>query len=115
MSQSLTATEAEIKAREVIVLLEQLHPEVRWSLYPLGDYDQYAEIDAPEVLVSFNSDEQGLEEGLVDPYSTMMGEACDPSVWGLSVEAAQLIQAHNKVFMAKYPNCDGPRQHVVAK
>lgn len=115
MPQSLIATEAEIKAREVVVLLERLHPEVRWSLYPLDDYDQYAEIDAPDVLVSFDSEEQELEEGLVDPYSTMMGEACEPSVWGLSVEAAQLIQAHNKVFMARYPNGNGPRQHVVAQ
>lgn len=102
------------KVREVIAILERLHPEMQWSLYPLDDYEQYAEIDAPDVLVSFGNEEQELEGGLVDPYSTMMGEACEPALWGLSEEAAQIMQAHNRVFVAKYPNCDGPRQYVVA-
>lgn len=94
----------------LIAELQQLHPERHWGEYPLGDYDQYAEIGAPDILVCFSNEEGELDEGLVDPYSTMMGEHCDPSHWGLSERAAQLIQAHNKVFVAKYPSCDGPRQ-----
>jgi len=106
---------AENKAQALLETLKQMHPKIRWSLYPLGDYDQYAEVDAPDVLVSFGSKTQQMDEGLVDAYSTMMGEACEPKVWGISVEAAQLIQNHNRVFMAKYPNADGPRQHIKAK
>jgi hypothetical protein len=94
----------------LIAALKKLHPELQWGEFPLGDYDQYAEADAPEVLVCFGNGEGELDEGLVDPYSTLMGERCEPSHWGLSEPAAQLIQAHNKVFIAKYPNCDGPRQ-----
>lgn len=96
-------------AQQVIDHLKRLHPELKFSLFPLCDYDQYAEIDAPEVLVSFGSEAQELDEGIVDPYATIHGAACDPSVWGLSTEAARLIQQHNRVFVAKYPNCDGPR------
>jgi hypothetical protein len=106
---------AESKAQTLLETLKQMHPKIRWSLYPLGDYDQYAEVDAPDVLVSFGSKAQQMEDGLVDAYSTMMGEACEPKLWGISVEAAQLIQNHNRVFMAKYPNGDGPRQHINAK
>lgn len=101
--------EQERKAQELIAKLEQMHPEIQWSLHPLGDYDQYGEADAPDVLVSFGNEEEGLEEGLVDPYATMLGNPCEPSAWGISEEAARLIQAHNRVFLAKYPNCDGPR------
>lgn len=93
----------------LIAALQKLHPELQWGEFPLGDYDQYAETDAPDVLVCFGNDEGELDEGLVDPYSTLMGERCEPEHWGLSEHAAQLIQAHNKVFIAKYPNCDGPR------
>lgn len=98
-----------VAAKDLIDKLSTIHPEKQWSLYPIGDYCQYAEADAPNVLVSFGSEDQELESGLVDPYSTMMGELCDPAVWGLSDEAAQLMQAFNKVYMAKYPNCDGPK------
>ena len=101
--------DCERSARELIERLEQMHPEIKWSLYPLGDYDQYAEADAPDFLVSFGSDEQGLDGGLVDPYSTLMGSLCEPSAWGISDEAARLIQAHNRVFMDKYSDYDGPR------
>lgn len=98
------------KAETLAGVLRQMHPELQWSLYPLGDYNQYAEADAPEWLVSFGSDEQELECGLVDPYSNMLGDtACDPASWGISDAAAKLIQAHNKVFVVRYPNCDGPR------
>jgi hypothetical protein len=109
-STSPTADDIEkAKAQAIIDELKQMHPGVKWAVYPLGDYDQCAEIDAPEWLVSFGSEEQEMVEGLVDPYSSMLGEACEPAEWGISDKAAQLIQAHNKVFMAKYPNGDGPR------
>lgn len=99
----------ESEAKAVIAQLERMHPEIKWSIYPLGDYDQYAESDAPDCLVAFGNEDQGLETGLVDPYSDVMEELCSPSDWGMSEEAAQLIQGHNKVFITKYPNCDGPR------
>lgn len=98
-----------IKAQALIAKLEQMHPDIPWSLFPLGDYDQYAEVNAPDVLVSFGSTNEAMEEGVVDPYSTMLGEVCEPSHWGLSVEAAELIQAHNQVSITKYPNCDAPK------
>ncbi len=101
-------TKAMSTSQELIAALRLMHPEVRWGEYPLGDYDQYAEADAPDVLVTFSS-EDGELEGLADPYSTFYGEYCEPSHWGLSNEAAKLIQTHNKVFVAKYPNCDGPK------
>lgn len=100
---------AEVKAQQVLDELKRLHPEIKWSLFPLGDYDQYAEIGAPEILVSFSSNEQDLDTGLPDPYSTMMGEACEPSQWGISAAAAQIMQSYNRVYIAKYPNCDGPK------
>ena len=86
-----------------------MHSDIQWSIYPLGDYDQYAEHDAPDCLVAWGNEEQELDTSLVDPYSNMMGGLCSPSYWGISDEAAQLIQEHNKVFIAKYPNCAGPR------
>ncbi|MNF99945.1 hypothetical protein D3C85_1492200 [compost metagenome] len=106
---------AETKAQALLETLKQMHPRVRWSLHPLRDYNQYAEVDAPDVLVSFGSKAQEMEEVLVDAYSTMAGEACEPKLWGISVEAAHLIQNHNHVFMAKSPNGDGPWQHLKAK
>lgn len=105
-------TPEETQAQQVIAQLQLLHPKMKFSVFPLGDYDQYAEIDAPDVLVCFASEVEDLDEGLVDPYSTMLGEACEPSRWGLSVEAAQIIQRHNRVFVARYPNCDGPKHQA---
>lgn len=102
-----------IKAQALIAELEQMHPDISWSLFPLGDYDQYAEVNAPDVLVSFGSADEAMEEGLVDPYSTMLGEVCEPAHWGLSVDAAQLILAHNQVSITKYPNCDAPKYQLV--
>lgn len=96
-------------SQQVLTQLKALHPELFWALFPLGDYDQYAEIDAPDTLVCFGRDESELDEGLVDPYSTMLGTACEPSHWGVSVEAAQIIQRYNRVFVAKYSACDGPK------
>jgi hypothetical protein len=103
----LAACPDETKVQQVIAQLQRLHPEMVFTPFPLGDYDQYAEIDAPDVLVSFEAEDLG--EGLVDPFSTMLGEACEPSRWGLSVEAAQIIQRYNRIFITKYPNCDGPK------
>lgn len=92
---------------DLIAKLKEMHPELHWGTYPLCDYDQYAELDAPDVLVTFSDDEDG--DPIPDPYSTYQGNECDPSLWGVSIEAAELMRAHNKVFVAKYPNCDGPR------
>lgn len=86
-----------------------MHPDKRWSLYPLTDYSQYAEVGAPDMLVSFGCDEQQLDSGLVDPCSTMTGELCKPAAWGLSEEAARLMKEFNKVNMAKHPLGDSPR------
>lgn len=97
-------------AQDLLDKLSALHPEKTWSLFPIGDYCQFADADAPDVLVSFGCDEQQLDSGLVDPYSTVAGDVCEPAAWGLSVEAAQLMREFNKVNIAKYPNCDGPKQ-----
>ena len=96
-------------AKALIERLQTLHPELHWSLYPLADHDQYAELGAPDTLVSFSSVEQELEAGLVDPYSTVLGQECAPEHYGLSAEAGRLIRNFNQVFVSKYPNCDGPR------
>ncbi|HDS1721621.1 hypothetical protein NPS53_08925 [Pseudomonas putida] len=97
-------------AQHLLNKLSALHPEKQWSLFPIGDYCQFADADAPDVLVSFGCDEQELDSGLVDPFSTMAGDVCKPAAWGLSDEAAQLMRAFNKVSISKYPNCDGPKQ-----
>lgn len=102
------------EASQLIERLNILHPEISWSPFELGDYVEYAEIDAPDVLVSFGSEDEQLEFGLVDPYANIFGEACEPAHWGISEEAAQLIQKFNKVFMAKYPCGNGPRKASVA-
>ena len=103
------------EASQLIERLNILHPEISWSPFELGDYVEYAEIDAPDVLVSFGSEDEQLEFGLVDPYANIFGEACEPAHWGISEEAAQLIQKFNKVFMALWPtrkSIDDP-QNVV--
>lgn len=107
-------TELAPKTQALIARLSELHPEIVWTTYPLCDYDQHAEVNAPETLVSFGHPDVDLDEGLVDPYSTIYGNLCEPATWGISEEAAQLIQAHNQVYMARYPNGDGPRQYVVS-
>lgn len=99
-------------AQELITKLSVLHPEKKWGVFPIGDYSQFADADAPDVLVTFGCDEQDLDGGLPDPFSSMLGDSCDPSAWGLSVEAAKLIRKFNKVDIAKYPNCDGPKQRA---
>lgn len=95
---------------DLIARLKHLHPEFHWGPFPLCDYDQYAELDAPDVLVTFSDDEDG--DAIADAFSTYLGEDCAPSLWGVSLEAAELMRAHNKVFVARYPNCDGPRSKV---
>lgn len=92
---------------ELVARLKQINPELCWGTFPLCDYDQYAELDAPDVLITFKLEEDS--EDIADPYSTMMGEECEPSAWRVSVEAADLMRQHNRVFVAKYPGCDGPR------
>lgn len=89
-----------LSRRELLDKLRSMHPDIKWGEYPLGDYAQNAADGAPETLVCFGSEEHGILEGLPDPYSTMFSEPCEPSEWGISEEAAQLIVAHNKVFMA---------------
>ncbi|MGE8063735.1 hypothetical protein [Pseudomonas sp. NPDC089569] len=92
---------------DLITRLKQLHPELHWGTYPLCDYDQCAELDAPDVLVTFSDDVDG--DPIPDPFSNYQGYECVPSQWGVTLEAAELMRAHNKVFVAKYPKFDGPR------
>lgn len=101
----------EEKAGAVIDRLSALQPEVTWTTHPLFDYAQYAEVGAPELLVSFTLIDVE-ETGLVDPYSTLFGKACEPAHWGISPEAAQIVHNFNQVFVAKYIKSDGPRQYV---
>ncbi|MCS8413352.1 hypothetical protein N0754_18785 [Pseudomonas aeruginosa] len=103
---------AAITRSELIATLANLQPERQWGEYQLGDYAQYAELTAPEVLICFSSGDHDLSDGLVDPYSTFYGQPCMPAHWGLSEQAAQLIQAHNQVHLSRYPNADGPKQHA---
>ncbi len=101
--------EAPTATLNLVAKLKHMHPELRWETFPLCDYDQYAELGAPDVLVSFSLSVEDDIEGIVDPYSTLLGDECEPSAWGVSSEAAELMREHNQVFVAKYPNCDGPR------
>lgn len=94
---------------ELLKTLQEMHPELKWGTYPLSDYEMYAELDAPEVLICFGNEEMDLEYGLVDPCSTFTGVSCSPTHWGISGAAAEMIQAHNKVFVSKYPNFYGPK------
>lgn len=97
---------------ELLEALRKMHPEIQWGEWPLGDYEQCAELDAPDILVCFGSKKENIEEGLADPYSTMIGDRCEPSHWGISVQAAEMVAAHNRVTVHKYPNNDGPRQKL---
>lgn len=97
---------------ELIASLKNLHPELQWGEYPLGDYEQVAELGAPDTLICFCDQESDLLEGCVDPYSTFFGEPCVPSHWDLSEKAAQAVQQHNQVFITRYPNNDGPRSRL---
>lgn len=106
---NITPLEQEAKAQQVIAHLKLLHPEMKWGLFPLCDYDQYAELAAPDMLICFGAEKENLDEGLVDAYSDIYGVACEPSAWGLSIEAAQILHSYNRVSVAKYPNADGPR------
>lgn len=89
-----------IDRNKLIETLKTLHPEIRWGEYPMGDYIEHAEEGAPDVLVCFGNEDADMEDGLVDPYSTLYGEPCDPSHWGISEQAAQLIKSHNRVSVS---------------
>lgn len=108
VTQTATA-EAEEKALQVVAQLKLLQPEMYWATFPLCDYDRWAEIDAPEVLVCFGRTADEAEEGYADPYATNEEQPCEPSHWGVSAEAAQIVQAFNRIFVTKYPEGNGPK------
>lgn len=84
--------------QELIAKLQVMHPQLFWGTLPLGDYCQWAESDAPEMLICFRKNAQA--EDMVDPFATILGSECAPSHWGISPEAGALISAHNKVFVS---------------
>jgi hypothetical protein len=94
--------------RELIAKLQQMHPEHTWGTVEIGDYDQNADLGAPDVLICFSNDTIYLCDTIVDPYSTFYSEECEPSRWGISVKAAELIRTHNLIYLAKYDERTSP-------
>lgn len=92
----------------LIAKLQQLYPAYQWNTTPIGDYDQNAELGAPETLICFSNDDVYCCDEIVDAFSTFTGEVCDPSVWGLSTEVADLIRAHNKIHVATLNEFNSP-------
>ncbi|CAD0264274.1 conserved hypothetical protein [Pseudomonas veronii] len=110
--KAMMSESPEKNALVLILKLKVMHPEIEWAPFEIGDYYQYAELGAPDILVSFGSEDEQLECGLVDAYADMFGKACAPSHWGICEEAAQMIQEFNQIFMAKYPCGNAPRSRV---
>lgn len=103
----------EVEARQLVATLARMHPELEWTLQTIGEMAYFAEKDAPGWTVAFAVPGRESEFGQLDPHSDTRGDACAISHWGLSEEAARLMLDHNKVFVAKYPQCDGPRMHGI--
>lgn len=79
--------------------LRAMHPDLYWGSIELGDYEQFAEADAPAFIIVFATDFFPNREEIPDPFADICGESCDPSKWGLSQEAAQLMRDHNQIFV----------------
>jgi len=64
---------------ELLEALPKMHPEIQCGEWPLGDYGQCAELDAPQIQVCLGSEKEEIEESLADPYSMMLGQRCESS------------------------------------
>lgn len=93
---------------DLIGKLEKLHPTFKWEALPVGDYDQNATFGTPEILIYFSNEEIDLCEQGPDPFSDYCGSPCAPSHWGLSLEAAELIRAHNKIDLGRLDDPTSP-------
>ncbi|NNB34000.1 hypothetical protein [Pseudomonas fragi] len=102
------STETPQATLDLISTLEQLHPTFKWEALPIGDYDQNATFGTPEVLIYFSNAEIDLCEQGPDPFSDYCGSPCDPSHWGLSPEAAELIRGHNKIDLGRLDDPTSP-------
>lgn len=117
-SQSKTVLIVDSATQNALALIEQLkalQPEMVFGAYPIGDYDQYAELDAPDILVCFGTEERELDYGLIDPRVDINGDRCEPDHWGLSDEAKRLIIDFNKVDMLKYQSTIGLRATLIQR
>lgn len=117
-SQSKTVLIVDSATQSAQALVEQLkalQPEMVFGTYPISDYDQYAELDAPDALVCFGTEEGELDYGLIDPRVDMNGDRCEPDYWGLREEVKNLIINFNKVDMLKYQSTIGPRATLIER
>jgi hypothetical protein len=91
--------------RHIVDLLVAMHPDRLWGTTELGDYNQFADADAPAIIIVFFSLDFGSDRfEVADPYSNAFGSKAEPSSWGLSDAAAQLLQGHNKVHCSRDPS-----------
>lgn len=111
----LVVDNATQNAQLLVERLRALQPEMLFGTFPISDYDQHAELDAPDVLVCFGSEAEELDYGLVDPRVDMNGDRCGPDHWGLSEEVKKLIIDFNKVDMLKYQSTIGPRATLIER
>jgi hypothetical protein len=85
-----------------LVLLERLRvmqPDTWWGTQHIRGFKEWAGVQAPDYIIVC-SDEFGPRKHLTpDPFTDICGYACDPSTWGLSAEAAQLMRDHNQIFL----------------
>ena len=82
---------------QVVERLKAMHPELLWGTIELGDYNQYADIDAPAVLIYFSKHFYTNREEMPDAYADFCGNKFTPAQNGVSDAAAKLLREHNKI------------------
>lgn len=90
--------------RQLVDKLQAMYPDRLWGTSWLGDYDQFADADAPAIIIFFSLDFGSNRFEVPDPYSDAYGSEAEPSIWELSEDAAKLLQGHNKVHCSRNPS-----------
>lgn len=84
--------------------LKAMHPELLWGTRELGDYDQLADIDAPDIVIYFSKHFHSNRDEMPDAYSDFCGSKVPPSENGVSEGAAKLLRQHNKINFIREPH-----------
>jgi hypothetical protein len=88
---------------QVVEQLKALHPNLLWGTAELGDYDQFADTDAPAHFIYFSPHFDQNREEFPDPYTDLYGAPDEPSAHGLSDDAARVLRQHNKIHLLRDP------------
>jgi hypothetical protein len=90
--------------RQLVDQLQEMHPDRLWGTSWLGDYAQFADPDAPEIIIFFSLAFDANRFEVTDPYSDAYGSEGEPSIWKLPEKAANLIRGHNKIYCSRSPS-----------